>query len=212
MPFYVLKESHSHYLKKGVGLGRGRLFIISGPSGVGKTTLTEKVIRNLSPKINLSRIVTYTTRPPRGKEVNGEDYFFISQETFEEKKESGLFLETAKYSGFWYASPLPNENFFKDSASHVLILDIQGAKSADKKIKDTVFIWIDPPDIQTLQKRLEKRRTENTRDLEKRMAAAVEEIKQAHKSSVFNFFIVNDDLEIVVNQFEMIIEKEILIL
>ena len=206
--FYTIQVNQS---KKGVSLRRGKLFVISGPSGVGKTTLTEKVIRNLSLNIRLSRIVTYTTRPSRGKEINGKDYFFISQEKFEEKKEGGFFLETAKYSGFWYASPLPDEECFKDSTSQILILDIQGAKSAHKKIKEAVFIWIDPPNIQTLQKRLENRGTEKPRDLEKRMAAAAKEMEQAYECNVFNHFIINDELEGASKKIERIIARFILV-
>jgi guanylate kinase len=191
-------------------LSKEKLFIISGPSGVGKTTLTEQVIQYLKNEIKLSRIITFTTRPPRKNEVNGKDYFFISPEEFKEKEKSGFFLETARYSGFWYASPIPNEKLFKNptSYSYLMLLDIQGAKTAIEKINNAIFVWIDPPNIQTLRKRLEERGTENKKDLEKRMATAAEEIKKAYESNIFNYFVINKDFEKAVKELVIIIESE----
>lgn len=168
----------------------GRLFVVSGPSGVGKGTLVREVLKRLS---HLRRAVTYTTRPPRPGEVNGQDYHFISREEFERLKAEGAFLEWAEVYGNFYGSPRKEvERLRKGGHDVVLVLDVQGALAVKKSCPDAILIFVEPPSLDELQDRLQGRGTETPKVIAQRLEKAGWEMEQ---SVHFDHRILNDDLQ-----------------
>jgi guanylate kinase len=187
---------------------RGKLFVISGPSGAGKDTVVNQAIDRIKKDYDIERITTYTTRPPREGEVDGKDYFFISYDDFVEKEKNGFFLETNKYAaGNVYGSPVPNSADLEMGKNFVLVVDINGAKEAAKKFKDTMFIWVAPPDMTTLRNRLEKRGTESHAQVEMRLNQAKHEMEEAHKIRLFEYILVNDIFEQSVEELLVLMKK-----
>ncbi|MBU1007517.1 guanylate kinase [Candidatus Dependentiae bacterium] len=185
----------------------GKLFVVSGPSGAGKTSVVAVALRRLQKEYDLSRIVTYTSRPPRENEVSGQDYIFVSGDEFHQKQKDGFFLETNVYNGRNYGSPWPEESELTQGKSYVLIVDIEGAKSVSKEFRDAIMIWIAPPDMTTLKKRLEKRATESVSQIEKRLTQAEEEMKEAHKIRLFGYVLVNDIFDQAVEELILLVRK-----
>lgn len=185
----------------------GRFFVISGPSGAGKTTIVNEALSRLAKDIEISRVVTYTSRPPREGEVNGRDYVFISGDEFKQKISDKFFLETVEYAGHAYGSPLPPKEEMELGKSFILIVELEGAKRAVKEIDQGLSVWIETPGLGVLRERLEKRGTESTEQIEKRIARAEEETKEAHKIRIFDYNLVNDDFEQAVREFIMLIKK-----
>lgn len=174
---------------------KGKLFVVSGPSGVGKGTVVAEVLKRLP---NLKRAVTYTTRQPRQGEVQGKDYRFVTREEFERLKEQGAFLEWAEVYGNFYGSPKHEvEQLLSRGCDVVLVLDVQGALSVKQQIPDSVLIFIEPPSLDELKRRLEARGTDPPEVIERRMAKAQWEMEQASK---FDYIVLNDKLEDAVNQ------------
>ena len=187
---------------------KGKLFVVSGPSGVGKTTVVSAAIKRLNDDHNVARIITYTSRSPRNGEVSGKDYQFISAEDFKEKIKQDFFLESTEYAGHLYGSPKPSENEMALGKSFVAVLDIEGAKRVSNALhKDVVLVWIAPPDMTVLKNRLIKRSADTVVQIEKRLARAKEELDEAHKSRLFNYVLVNDIFEQAVEELKMLIEK-----
>jgi len=186
---------------------RGKLFVISGPSAAGKTCVVTEALNRLQKDHGITRIVTYTSRPPREGEVEGEDYVFVSGEEFKQKQQEGFFLETNEYGGHIYGSPSPLDDDFELGKSFVIIVDIEGAKSIAKEFRDAMMIWIAPPDMTALKNRLEKRGTESELQIEKRLAQAEEEMKEAHKIRLFEYVLVNDVFEQAVEELILLVKK-----
>lgn len=166
---------------------RGNLFVISGPSGVGKTSIIKSI---LSKDIIFS--ISYTTREKRDKEKNGEDYFFVSEKEFLDMVSQGKFLEWEKVHGAFYGTSKDwieeNLNIGKNI---ILDIDVNGAKNVKKKLGGTL-IFIAPPSIEILAHRIKERNTETDLDIEKRLSVAKREIL---KKDFFDFVIENDILE-----------------
>jgi guanylate kinase len=171
---------------------KGTLFIISAPSGAGKTTLITEVIKRLKPEINISQIITYTTRSPRKNEKKSKDYIFITEDDFEKKKTEGFFLETNRYNNHSYGSPASILMDVALGKNLVIIPDINGAKSIAKQVPDAILIWINTKDLTELKCRLLKRGQHTNSELEKRLKIAEQEIKEASKPRLFNYIVIND--------------------
>ncbi len=180
----------------------GYLFIISAPSGAGKTTLCHKVLEKIDHTVNS---ISYTTRKPRANEKNGRDYNFISHSEFEKLKTQNFFAEWAEVYGEFYGT---SYDFLQRETAKghdvILDIDIKGAHQIKKKYgKKAVSIFLLPPSETELRKRLETRGTESKDSIEKRFSFATSEISLAPQ---FDYQIVNDDL----NQAFLGIEKIIL--
>jgi guanylate kinase len=165
----------------------GRLFVISGPSGVGKDTLAAKVLK-LVP--GCERVVTATTRTPRGSERNGKDYRFLSNEEFDAMVSEGGFLEWAVVHGNRYGTPKEDVlNRLKDGRDLILAIDVQGAKSIRNRMGEAVTIFIAPPSFKELERRLRDRRTENEQDIVARVEAGKKEM--SHMDD-YDYAVVNE--------------------
>ncbi|MBD3231165.1 hypothetical protein GF322_00730 [Candidatus Dependentiae bacterium] len=188
----------------------GILFIISGPSGVGKTSLAREAISRVTKDFNIKKVTTYTTRPIRENETDCQDYFFLSQEEFENKFKNGFFLETTKYDNHKYGSPAHILEDLKLGKSFVIVTDMLGIKNISNLHKDSIFIWISPPSIKELRRRIIKRQGHAENKIEDRLTLAEQEMKEAHeKTRIINWFLVNEVFEKSVNELEKIIKKEL---
>lgn len=170
------------------GMQKGLIFIVSAPAGTGKTTLVHMLQKEFSCVVES---ISYTTRPMRSSEISGRDYHFVGREEFEEKIKAGDFLEHARVFGEYYGTS--REALFQQlsQGKHVvLVIDTQGALNIKNKL-DAVFIFIQPPSIEILKKRLLARKSENSAAMEERLAWAQKEIDCAIH---YDYQIVNDDL------------------
>lgn len=182
---------------------RGLLFIVSAPAGTGKTTLVDKLIGNYPN--SLARSISCTTRAPRGHEKNLQDYIFLTEEEFKEKKEAGAFLESAKVFNHDYGTLKSTVYALQNQGKHVfLVIDTQGAMQL-KGSADTVFVFIKPPSMEVLQKRLASRRTESEEAIRLRLSYAQLEMEQAKN---YDAIIINDDLETAYQEFKTLIEQK----
>lgn len=182
---------------------RGILFVLSGPSGVGKGTVLEGLMEDYN-DINYS--ISVTTRTPREGEINGDDYFFVSRKKFEEMKEKNQFLETAKVHGNYYGTPRHYvEECLSKGEDIILEIDIQGAKQIKREFDDAVYIFLLPPNYEELKTRLEKRDSETAESLKRRLKNASEEISEVEN---YDYSIVNDKVEETVEEVKRVIKKE----
>ncbi|MGH3088194.1 MAG: guanylate kinase [Rubrobacteraceae bacterium] len=169
---------------------RGRLIVVSGPSGAGKGTLIEAALDEV-PELAFS--VSATTRNPRPGEIDGRDYLFLSRETFEEWIEEGRFLEWAEYSDNLYGTPADQADEFLDAGRSVILdIELQGARQVRENRSDAVMIFVRAPDLEETRRRLEGRATETEEAIQLRMSAAQTAIAARDE---FDYEIVNDDLQ-----------------
>lgn len=169
---------------------KGRLFIISGPSGAGKGTLREKALDDIK---NLVYSISCTTRKPREGEVDGVQYRFITHEKFKEDIAKNLFLEYAHVHADFYGTLKADVINELDAGNDVLLeIDVQGALQVREKIPDAILIFIAPPSIQELEKRLRDRHTESEEALKLRLSNAAKELALKDK---YDYVVINDDLE-----------------
>lgn len=184
-------------------VNKGTLFIVSAPSGAGKTTLCKKIIDNVE---NLRQSVSYTTRKPRKNEVNNVDYFFVSAEQFKKMVDRRDFIEWAEVHGNLYGTSKKRlDNLINSGVDVILDIDTQGAKQIKKLHSGGVFIFILAPSMKVLRERLEKRKSNSKKDMAKRLKRAVEEIKEYKK---YDYVIVNDTLQVSLSKLEAIILAE----
>ncbi|AER66857.1 guanylate kinase [Thermovirga lienii DSM 17291] len=181
---------------------RGVLFVISGPSGVGKGTLRKELFKRME---GLTYSVSCTTRQPREGERDGVDYRFIDMETFMNYVKENKFLEWAKVHGNYYGTLESDVRKLLDEGHDIVLeIDVQGALQVKNKMPEAVLIFIMPPSEEELIKRLDRRGTENDRELEERIKNAKKEILESKK---YDFIVVNDDLKKAVEELEKIFEN-----
>lgn len=171
----------------------GMLLIISGPSGVGKTTITRAVERSI-PDAYFS--VSATTRTRTDLDVEGVDYRFMDDDEFQRRVNNDEFLEHAVYNGNRYGTLRESvEAQLARGRLVILEIDVQGAKEVKRKMPDAFALFIEPPDEQTLIERLRARRREPEADIQDRFELAKREIDEAHRCGAYDAFLVNDDLD-----------------
>ncbi len=174
---------------------RGRLFIVSAPSGAGKTTLCDALLKRVP---GMVRSVSYTTRQARNGEKNGIDYHFISKQEFEKGIEEGRWAEWAKVHDNYYGTSADFIESALDSKTDVLLnIDVQGAKQLFSRYPDSTGIFIMPPSIEELRRRLEARGTDSREAIEKRLRAAGSEMAE---SVNYHHVILNDDLQTAIDE------------
>lgn len=182
----------------------GKLIVYSGCSGVGKGTIMPHILKAF-PDLKFS--VSATTRDPRPGETNGVEYFFISIEEFEQMVAENGFLEHAVYCGNNYGTPRKAvEERLAQGINVILEIEVQGGVSVINNFPECVSIFILPPSMEELERRLRKRGTEDEETIKERLAQAVEEIKCA---PVYKHQVINGDLEVAVDEVISIIRKEI---
>lgn len=184
----------------------GKLIVISGPSGAGKTSICQALLEQLPDTV---WSVSVTTRPPRGREVNGESYEFISEEEFARREAAGELLESARYVGHHYGTPrVPVEQAIAAGRNIVLEIDVQGGIQVAERMPASVRVFVLPPNPESLRARLEGRNTEAREQLTKRLAEADGEIAVARDSGCYPHFVVNDILETTIEEVKRIILEE----
>lgn len=182
---------------------KGLLIVVSGPSGAGKDTICQKLIKENS---NIWMSVSMTTRKPRPLEKDGVDYFFVSSEEFENKINDNTFLEYASYNDNYYGTPKDKvEEKLNEGKDVILVIDINGAVNIKKIIPSALFIFIMPPNMETLKNRLIGRKTESKDKVVKRFITAYNEVNNYKK---YNYVVVNDKVEDAVNKVKSIIQSE----
>ena len=172
---------------------QGKLIVISGPSGVGKGTIVKKLLAADS-KLALS--ISATTRQKRAGEMNGREYYFLSKEDFENKINENKFAEYAQYAGNYYGTLCSTIDEIRATGKHLILeIEVQGAEQIKEKYPDAKLIFIMPPNLAELKKRLTERNTETEEAIRVRLAQVDREIA---KSKIFDAKIINDNLEIAI--------------
>lgn len=182
---------------------RGNLIVISGPSGAGKGTVIQNLIHNYS---HYWLSISTTSRPIRSNDIPNVTYYFVSKEEFEQKIEEGYFLEYNNYVGNYYGTP---KEFIDEKLNQgidvILEIEINGATNIKKLIPEALFIFLMPPSLQELKKRLISRGTDSIDKIIARFKTAYTEINEVTK---YNYVVVNDDIEKAVNKIESIVQAE----
>jgi guanylate kinase len=187
-------------------LQQGKVVIVSGPSGVGKSTICQGVARQLS---NIYLSISATTRPRGPGETHGKDYWFISEQDFQERLEKGSFIEHAEVFGHLYGTPKDKvEEALHDGKTVILEIDVQGAKQAKAFYPDAIMIFILPPSAKTLADRMNRRGRDDTQAAEERLDGASSEIAAAWQ--YYDNMIINDNLEQAINELIQIIQGPVL--
>lgn len=182
----------------------GKLFVLSAPSGAGKTTLCKEMLERFS---QLSFSVSHTTRAPRKGEVDGRDYFFIDRQSFESGIERALWVEWALVHGNYYGTSRSFVNStLEKGGSLILDIDVQGAKQIVAAFPGAVTVFIMAPDLATLERRLRGRGTDSEEVIHQRLENAEQEIMQR---DWYTHVIVNDDLAISIETLKAIFEGEL---
>ena len=182
----------------------GVLIVVSGPSGAGKGTICKRLLEK---NPNLGYSISATTRAPRTGEVNGINYWFLSKEEFQKMiSEDGL-LEWAEVYGNYYGTPAQKvKDSLAEGKNILLEIDTQGAALVRKKFPEGVYIYILPPSLEELKRRIIGRGTDSAESIERRLSCAREEMGCA--SEQYNYLVLNDEVELAVERVETIIEAE----
>ncbi|NOK06467.1 MULTISPECIES: guanylate kinase [Myxococcus] len=182
----------------------GLLLVLSAPSGAGKTTLAHRLLKE-TPDAVFS--ISVTTRRPRGKEREGVDYNFVDVATFQSKIERGEFVEWAEVHGHFYGSPqsVVDEARARKSAA-IFDIDVQGGQAIKRKHPDAVTIFVLPPSMEELERRLRDRQTDSDETIRRRMLAARSEIERGIAS--YDYVVVNDDFERAYSELRSVVVAE----
>lgn len=182
---------------------KGKLFVISGPSGAGKSTVVFKAIDKRS---DVCFSTSVTSRKPRPGEVDGREYFFVDLDRFREMVENDELLEHAEYVANSYGTPRAFvEKKLSEGMNVLLDIEVQGARQVHEKMPEAVMIFIVPPSMDELRRRLEGRGTDTARAIEARLIRARQEYEEA---DFYDYIIVNDDADVAANEFSSIITAE----
>lgn len=183
--------------------GKGLLFVLSGPSGVGKNTVLDELFKDFD---EVSYSVSATTRQRREGEVEGENYFFISEDKFKEMEADDGFIESAVVHGHYYGTPKKFVDQKLDKGEDIILeIDTQGAKQVREKYPEAVYIFLLPPSLEELENRLDKRGSENNKSKNIRLKNARQELKEVHN---YDYEVINDSLSDAVKEIKKIILKE----
>jgi guanylate kinase len=182
---------------------KGSIFIVSAPSGAGKTTLCKQIVRMVD---NIRPSISFTTRQPRAGEIPGEDYFFVSEEEFRAMIDRGDFVEWAQVHGNLYGTSRRKLEELSDAGYDMLLdIDTQGARQFKQCSSNAVYIFILPPSMKELKQRMERRMSNSVADMNRRMLRAVDEIREY---KIYDYVIVNDVLIDSLKKLEAIIVAE----
>ena len=196
--FFLIKLNRMENNKK-----KGLLLIMSGPSGVGKGTVREKLMEDKS--LNLFYSVSMTTRNMRPGEVNGREYYFVTKEDFMKQVADDNLLEWAEYVGNCYGTPRDKVEAMRNEGKNVLLeIDVKGAENVFKKVPDVVSIFIAPPSVEELRNRLKGRGTESDEVINNRVNAAAKELEY---KGLYKHVVINDKLEDAVEEIRQIIKR-----
>lgn len=191
-------------MNESTSLHPGLLLVLSAPSGAGKTTLAHRLLKELP---NTLFSVSFTTRRPRGKEQDGVDYHFVDVATFQEKIERSEFVEWAEVHGHFYGSPqsVVDEARARRGVA-VFDIDVQGGQAIKRKHPDAVLIFVLPPSMDELERRLRDRKTDSDETIRRRMLAARSEIERGIAS--YDYIVVNDDFERAFQELRSVVVAE----
>ncbi|OPX31410.1 MAG: guanylate kinase [Candidatus Latescibacteria bacterium 4484_181] len=179
------------------------IVVVSSPSGTGRTTIIERVLREDS---RLRYSTSVTTRPQRPGEKEGKDYFFVSEKEFKQRIERGEFVEWAEVHGFMYATPkAPLVEIVQQGGVIILDIDIQGAMQVKEKFPHCVTIFVAPPSLESLEQRLRNRGTDSEELIKRKLQDA---LRETAKIPEYDYLIVNEDLDTAVRQLQAILEAE----
>ena len=182
---------------------KGLLIVFSGPSGVGKGTIRELFINRK--ELNLAFSISMTTREPRPNEVDGRDYFFVSEEEFARHVENDGFLEYAEFVGNRYGTPKEQVEQLRQQGKNVLLeIEVQGANQVQKSVPDALSIFIVPPSFEELERRIRGRSTEAEEIIQQRLAKASRELETMGQ---YKYIICNDDPILAADLTALIIKR-----
>ena len=183
---------------------KGLLLVLSAPSGAGKTTLARRLI---SESADALFSISYTTRKPRGREKDGVDYHFVDVATFQDKIERGDFMEWAEVHGHFYGSSkaIVDEARARDGIA-VFDIDVQGGQAIKRKYPEAILIFIVPPTLKELERRLRERKTDTEETIRRRMLVARSEIERG--VSTYDYIIVNDEFEHAYQELRSVVVAE----
>lgn len=176
--------------------------VLSGPSGGGKTSVCDELVRR---RADAAFSVSATTRAPRPDEVNGRHYRFVDRERFEQMAEAGELLEWAEVHGEMYGTPRDQFERVREGRTLLLDIDVQGARDVRRRVPESVLVFLLPPSAESMLARLRKRGSEDEETLRRRMRTALAELDAVGE---FDYAVVNEDLEATVDAVEAILEAE----
>lgn len=186
---------------------KGLLIVLSGPSGVGKGTIRKKVFEDLS--LNLVYSISMTTRKPRRFEVDGRDYFFVSEEEFKQKLDNNELLESARFVGNYYGTPREYVEKLRNEGKNVFLeIEVEGARQVLSKCQgaDVMSIFLIPPSFEELEKRIRGRRSEPEEIIQERLSKAKREMKLKYQ---YQYIVLNDNVKRAAEEIKLIIKDKI---
>ena len=183
-------------------LKKGKIIVISGPSGCGKTTICKELIKRNN---NIVFSVSYTTRPKKKGEIDGKDYFFVSEIEFLKMVRQRKFVEWAKVYNNYYGTPKKNlVETIKSGKDILLEIDVQGGKNIKKQYPESLCIFVLPPSLEVLKERIVKRKRENLKEIKARLKNIERELKYI---KYYDYILINDDLKDTIKNIETIISS-----
>ncbi len=181
----------------------GLVFVVSAPSGAGKTTLCRAITDSLE---NLTHSISYTTRKPRSGEIDGRDYYFVSEERFRSMIDAGDFAEWAQvHSNLYGTSRRVLDDMVTRGIDVILDIDTQGAKQIKTRVEKAVFLFIMPPSLEILEERLRNRKSDDETEIRKRMQRALDEIRDY---AMYDYIIENRDFDRALSELRSVIVAE----